>query len=276
MSKLKDRGDRRWFVNSQGQTFAVIEGPVEFLMGSPPTEPDHRSEETLHRRRIKRRFALAIKELSIEQYQRFRREEIDRYSPDPEGPMNGPSWYEAAAYCNWLSERERLDKAQWCYEPNPKGEYAEGMKVVPDALERSGYRLPTEAEWEYACRAGAVTSRYYGVSVELLGQYAWFSQNSRDRAWPCGQVKPNDLGLFDMLGNVFEWCLDEYGDYPSAQVTSVNDIINTSSHVNTNPRILRGGTFVDRPALVRSAVRDRLAPAYRYISLGFRPSRTYH
>ena len=275
-SKLKDWGDRRWFVNSQRQTFAVIEGPVEFLMGSPPTEPDHGSTETLHRRRINRRFALAIKELSIEQYQRFRREEIDRYSPDPEGPMNEPSWYEAAAYCNWLSERERLDKAQWCYEPNPKGEYAEGMKVVPDALERSGYRLPTEAEWEYACRAGAVTSRYYGVSVELLGQYAWFNQNSRDRAWPCGQVKPNDLGLFDMLGNVFEWCLDEYGDYPSAQVTSVNDIINKSSHINTTSRLLRGGTFFYLPAYVRSASRYGCAPALRLAGIGFRPSRTYH
>ena len=150
------------------------------------------------------------------------------------------------------------------------------MKVVPDALERSGYRLPTEAEWEYACRAGAVTSRYYGVSVELLGQYAWFSQNSRDRAWPCGQVKPNDLGLFDMLGNVFEWCLDEYGDYPSAQVTSVNDIINTSSHVNTNPRLLRGGAFGDPPANVRSAYRSWLAPSIRLFIYGFRPSRTYH
>jgi formylglycine-generating enzyme required for sulfatase activity len=276
LMKVNDWGERRWYVNGQGQTFAVIEGPVEFLMGSPPTEPNHGYTETLHRRRINRRFALAIKELSVEQYQRFQRLEIDRYSPDPDGPMNGPSWYDAAAYCNWLSEREGLDKAQWCYEPNPKGEYAEGMKVVPDVLERSGYRLPTEAEWEYACRAEAVTSRYYGVSVELLGQYAWYNQNSRDRAWPCGQVKPNDLGLFDMLGNVFEWCLDEYGDYPSAQVTSVNDIINTSSHINTTIRIARGGTFFIQPADVRSADRTGGAPAYRSTYIGFRPSRTYH
>ena len=109
--KLKDRGDRRWFVNSQGQTFAVIEGPVEFLMGSPPTEPDHRSEETLHRRRINRRFAIATKEVTVEQYQRFckrtRRDPNTRQvQPRSRRPMNGPSWYEAAAYCNWLSERE--------------------------------------------------------------------------------------------------------------------------------------------------------------------------
>ena len=81
-------------------------------------------------------------------------------------------------------------------------EAAEGIRTVADFLERSGYRLPTEAEWEHACRAGTVTSRYYGASAELLGQYAWMSLNSRDRAWPYGQVEPNDLGLFDMLGNV--------------------------------------------------------------------------
>ena len=201
LKERKDRGNRHWYVNSEGQAFVVIEGPVEFMMGSPDTEPERFDYETLHRMRINRRFAMATKEVTVEQYQRFRRLENDWCSPDPNGPMNGPSWYDAAAYCNWLSEREGLDKSQWCYEPNPDGEYDEGMKVVPDFLERSGYRLPTEAEWEYACRAGVVTSRYYGTSVELLGQYAWYVENSRNRAWPCGQVKPNDLGLFDMLGN---------------------------------------------------------------------------
>ncbi len=273
---LKDRGDRRWFVNGQGQTFAVIDGPVEFLMGSPPTEPDHLSSETLHRRRINRRFALATKEVTVEQYRRFRKLESDKYSPDPDGPMNGPSWYDGAAYCNWLSEREGLDKNQWCYEPNPEGEYAEGMKIMPDVLERSGYRLPTEAEWEYACRAGAVTSRYYGVSVELLGQYAWYNQNSRVRAWPCGQVKPNDLGLFDLLGNVYEWCQDQYGNYPLAEKHLIFDDMNKSLIINENhPRLRRGGAFNDLPSVVRSALRFWDAPSSRFSSDGFRPSRTY-
>jgi eukaryotic-like serine/threonine-protein kinase len=125
--------------------------------------------------------------------------------------MNGPSWYEAAAYCNALSRRENLEE---CYAPNSEGEFAEGMTCAADFLDRPGYRLPTEAEWEYACRAGAVTSRYYGGSVALLEQYAWYNLNSRVRAWPCGQLQPNDLGLFDMLGNLFEWCQDEYSSHP--------------------------------------------------------------
>ena len=263
---LKDLGDRRWYVNGQGQTFALIEGPVEFRMGSPETKPYHFSDETLHTQQINRRFALATKEVTVDQYKKFYiLYSENQYSIFPEGPMNGPTWYEAAAYCNWLSEREGLDKAQWCYEPTAEGQYAEGMQVVPDVLKRTGYRLPTEAEWEYGCRAGAVTSRYYGVSVELLGQYAWFNENSKGRARPCGLVKPNDLGLFDILGNVHEWCHDQY-DPDSYKASIINDKI---------PRHLRGGAFTDEASFVRSAVRNSSTPSYRSIYCGFRPSRTY-
>jgi formylglycine-generating enzyme required for sulfatase activity len=281
LMKVKDWGDRRWFVNSQGQTFAVIEGPVEFSMGSPHSEPDRRDSENLHRKRINRRFAVATKEVSVEQYQRFLKEnpkiarlEIDRrFSPEPTGPMNRMTWYEAAAYCNWLSQQEGLAT---CYEPNDEGEFAEGMKIVPDALKQPGYRLPTEAEWEYACRAGAVTSRYYGRSVELLGKYAWYLQNSQERAWPCGQLLPNELGLFDMLGNVYEWCREQYYRYPEGEGNTTTDDINISLSINEKDhRLLRGGAFGIQPAYVRSANRDGIAPATRDTGLGFRPSRTY-
>ena len=145
LTKLNEWGDRRWYVNKQGQTFAVIEGPVEFLMGSPSSEPDRNaSKEILHRRIIPRRFVIAAQEVSVEQYQRFMKQnpgvadiETDKYSPDRKGPMNGLSWYYAAAYCNWLSRQEGLPE---CYEPNQGGRYAAGMKIKPDSL-RPG-RLP--------------------------------------------------------------------------------------------------------------------------------------
>src|SRR5262249_29326460 len=112
-----------------------------------------------------------------------------------------------------LSKKEGLPEDQWCYLPNKNGGLAHGMQLAPDYLQRTGYRLPTEAEWEYACRAGAVTSRYYGESEELLEKYAWYGKNSAQRTWPVGILKPNDFGLFDMHGQVDVWCQDEYKDY---------------------------------------------------------------
>jgi formylglycine-generating enzyme required for sulfatase activity len=78
------------------------------------------------------------------------------------------------------------------------------MKMAANYLQRTGYRLPTEAEWEFACRAGAVTSFYFGDSKELLPRYAWYQKNSQNKLWPVGSLKPNDLGLFDMAGNAWE------------------------------------------------------------------------
>ncbi len=281
----KDRGDRRWLVNSQAQTFAVIEGPVEFHMGSPPTEPDRDIDETPRRVVIPRRFAIAAKEVTVEQYQRFVETNpqfgldpsyLARYSPDGAGPMIGVSWFGAAAYCNWLSEQENLPEDQWCYLPNEAGAYDEGMSIPGNVLERTGYRLPTEAEWEFTCRSGAVTSRYFGLSIELLGKYAWYQANSKDHAWMCGSLFSNDLGLFDMLGNTYEWCQDSWNVSKPVKKGICNDVINTSeSIIERNPRFLWGGAFYDPPAGVRSVYREGSAPSDRGNLYGFRPSRTY-
>ncbi len=270
LMKVKDRGNRRWFVNGQGQTFAVIEGPVEFHMGSPPTDTERFApNERPRRMAIPRGLAIAVKEVTVEQFQRFLKLSgitFDRYqvsatylsnfSPDPEGPWTSPDWYSAAHYCNWLSEQECLPKNQWCYLPNEAGAYAETMSIPANVLERTGYRLPTDAEWEYACRAGAVTSRYYGHALDLLDAYARYQANSKEHAWTCGSLFPNDLGLFDMLGNMYEWCQDTANALKPGRKGIYLDIINIhESIVEKNARILRGGSFYDRPAVVRSPSR---------------------
>src|SRR5262249_17403498 len=141
----------------------------------------------------------------------------------PGGPIIAVSWYDAAMYCRWLSEAEGIPEDQMCYPPIQDIQAAvkagKGLKLPPDYLRRTGYRLPTEAEWEYACRAGAVTSRYYGASEDSLKHYAWYQLNAANRTWPVGRLKPNDLGLFDMLGNVWQWCQESYAAYPTATAT---------------------------------------------------------
>ena len=187
--------------------------------------------------------------------------------------MNRVSWYHAAAYCNWLSRKEKLLE---CYEPNDQGQFAEGMTIRADALSRTGYRLPTEAEWEYACRSGTGTSRYYGVSVNMLESYAWFLATSPHRAQLCGIRSPNDLGLFDMLGNVCEWCQERALDYEPGKGVLEDDIHIQLSIIDKYARVIRGGEFNYQPADVRSANRYRDQPSNGNIVGGFRLARTYH
>jgi formylglycine-generating enzyme required for sulfatase activity len=266
----------QWYVNGQGQTLVVIPGPVEFLMGSPPSEAGRADNERLHQRRIPRTFAIAATPVTVEQFQRFQDENPFRqYAPTGDCPMPGMTWYTAAEYCNWLSKQEGLPESEWCYEPNKKGKYAEGMRPAPGYLERAGYRLPTEAEWEYACRAGAVTSRCYGESEELLDYYAWHVGNANGRSWPVGSLNPNDLGLFDLHGNLWGWCQDRYLPYETATGGKAPEPgEDRTPVVGTESRVMRGGSF-SHPGSVRSAYRGRLMPSYRGYDIGFRPARTF-
>jgi formylglycine-generating enzyme required for sulfatase activity/tRNA A-37 threonylcarbamoyl transferase component Bud32 len=285
----KVEGPRRWYVNGQGQTLVLIEG-TEFLMGSPRTEASREGGaegkiEAQHRRRIGRTFALAAKAVTVEQFQKFRQDHQynKQYSPTPEHPVNAVTWYDAAAYCNWLSKEEGIPEDQWCYLPNKEREFAPGMRLRPNYLSLTGYRLPTEAEWELACRAGALTSRYYGETDELLGKYAWYTKYSQDKGMLVpGGLKPNDLGLFDMLGNAWQWCEDGIFDYPRGSgggpaagkedTMDLDDIKGIQDRLN---RVVRGGAFNYLPVHVRSAYRNGFAPAFRCLLVGVRPARTY-
>ncbi len=193
---------------------------------------------------------------------------MHRYS-EPTCPIGGVIWYEAAAYCNWLSKEEGIPEDQWCYEI--KGNV---FKLKEKYLSLTGYRLPTEAEMEYATRAGAITSRYYGETEELLPKYAWYFKNSQEKTWPVGSLKPNDLGLFDVQGNLFTWCQESYKLYPQGEEVS-EDKEDNLMIVNSNSRVLRGGSFAYPASLVRSAYRNLSAPTYRDFNDGFRPARTF-
>src|SRR5262245_55904017 len=151
------------------------------------------------------------------------------------------------------------------------------MRLARDYLQRTGYRLPTEAEWEYCCRAGAETARYYGRTQELLPKYAWYLRNAKERTWPVGSLKPNDLGLFDMLGGAWSWCSDSYSSYEigPSHFSFVDDDIDSQSPVGEGvTRVLRGGSFLYPQSDLRAANRNWVRPSYRNYNVGFRVART--
>jgi formylglycine-generating enzyme required for sulfatase activity len=294
-------GDRGWYVTKEGHTLAVVHGPVEFTMGSPAYEPGHgkSKEEAPHRVRIPRSFAVGTKEVTVSQFQRFldANPEIKKRAaaagqkdptrdgvlvrertPDPDCPQILMTWFEAAQYCNWLSQQEGIPEKEWCYPALDL--IKDGMELPKDYLRRTGYRLPTEAEWEFACRAGARTSRFYGSSEELLREYAWYTGTTFDeRSWPVGQLKPNDLGLFDVYGNVWEWCQDLWKQYPSGTQSGPREDVEDTTLIITNkqPRPRRGGSYTYGTEFMRSAHRgssNGYIPDERRDSVGFRVART--
>ena len=268
LDKEKEKSLKQWYVNGQGQTMVVIPGPVEFLMGSPVSEVDRRTDELQHKRKIGRSFEISNKAVTLTQYKQFdAKYTLDaKYVRSGDLPVVAINYYMAAKYCNWLNEKEGIPEDQWCFEINKQGEAI----VKKDYLSLKGYRLPTEAEMEYTNRAGSISSRYFGDTLELLPKYAWLQKNSNDQPWPVGSLKPNDFGLFDSLGNCFTWCMEEYGNYPDG--TAEDNLEGTK--VSTETRVLRGGSFFSGASDARSSLRDSGAPTGRNGYFGCRLART--
>ena len=276
--------DRQWYVTKeQRHTLAILKPDEPFLMSSPITELDRFGgprglNEIRHRRLIPRSFAIGVKEVTIAQFtefqedlRRFMRQYVPQENAD-DAPAHTVTWYQAAQYCNWLSEKEKIPRDQWCYDPEQP--FESGMTLYEDYLDRTGYRLPSEAEWEYACRAGATTARFFGEHPALLEQYAWYTENSGDaRTAVVGTFKPNDFGLFDVFGNVSEWCQDPALLFPGDQ-----GVVRDDEHLRPlgkGTRVLRGGSFATVAENTRAAFRLNVAPNNRIPYNGFRIARTY-
>jgi formylglycine-generating enzyme required for sulfatase activity len=296
-------GGRGWYVTRELHTMTVVSGPVEFMMGSPRDEVGRTQDEEQHRVWIPRSFAIATKEVTVAQFRRFLDSNPDikrthafaddplrmadvmrRFSPDDDGPQIAVTWYEAAAYCNWLSAQEGIARSEWVYPTALQ----DGMQMPNDYLRRTGYRLPTEAEWEFAARAGSAGAHFFGNDASQLKHYAWHrsvAPKAKDdpvpagdptRTWPVGQLKPNDLGLFDVYGNVWEWAQDRRQEYPSSRAMR-DDVEDTILAVaDSVGRVRRGGSFSYEPAMQRSAHRGttNAFPGQRRDNVGFRVART--
>ena len=214
--------------------------PGIFVMGSPMSEPDRWDDETHHTVTLTQGFWLSDHEVTQAEYQAVMGNNPSSFKGDVLLPVEQVSWDDAVLYCQKLTDRER----------------ATGRITAQQA-----YRLPTEAEWEYAARAGTI-----GALYGELDAIAWWAGNS---GWDTHVVKqklPNAWGLYDMIGNVWEWCGDWYDNYPSGTVT---DPVGPSSGSN---RVIRGGGWDGVAGFARSAYRGGFVPGGRNYFLGFRPA----
>jgi formylglycine-generating enzyme required for sulfatase activity len=230
-------------VNSVGMLLVPIPAG-EFQMGSPASEADRRDDETRYQVKITKPFYLSVYEVTQEQYEQVMKVPNPSRLKGPQNPVEKVSWNDAVEFCRKLSALPAEKSAGYVY------------------------RLPTEAEWEYACRAGTQTAYSFGDSESELGDYAWYNENSGGTTHPVGGKKPNAWGLYDMHGNVWEWCEDWHDIYPSGSVTDPTGASSGSFRVD------RGGSWNISSDYCRSATRIGDAPDSRYDSLGFRVLRS--
>lgn len=223
-----------------------------FMMGSQTDEEGRHGNETLHEVKITRPFLMGTTPVTQVQWTSVMRKNPSRLK-GYNLPVENVSWNDAIDFCNRLSAREGLTPAY----------RISGDNVTWDKG-TDGYRLPTEAEWEYACRAGTTTSYYTGNSESDLDSAGWYGENSGRKTHPVGKKIPNIWGLYDMHGNMFEWCWDWYGEYPS------NSVIDQAGPASGSYRVIRGGSWNPYAGGCRSADRYYYAPGYRRGYVGLR------
>jgi len=220
-------------VNSIGMRFVPISAGT-FTMGKGVAA---------HQVTLTQPFELGIYEVTQKQYEQVMGKTANEFK-GAQYPVEKVSWNDAVEFCRKLSELP--------------GEKSAGYV----------YRLPTEAEWEYACRAATTTKYSFGDNHSELGEYAWYGDNSGDTTHPVGQKKPNAWGLHDMHGNVSEWCQDWHGNYPSDLVTDPTGAASGSG------RVRRGGGYSHITVGCSSANRSDFPPGRRGKGIGFRVRRS--
>lgn len=238
----------------------------QFTMGSPESEVGRHVWERSHPVLITRDYWLKATEVTQGEWFALMGTSPSMFTEcGDDCPVEQVSWWEAMAYCNALSMSEGLEP---CYEVtgcDPARAPNDGCDSLEWAggLDCEGYRLPTEAEWEYAARAGT-TGAQYGDLMAI----GWYSENSKHRTHPVGEKEPNAWGLHDMIGNVWEWTWDWYADYPDA---ALGDPMGPPTG---DEKTFRGGSWIFNSIFMRVANRNHNVIDHRGQHLGFRPARS--
>jgi formylglycine-generating enzyme required for sulfatase activity len=232
--------------------------PGSYLMGATPDDTDaDNDEKPQHKVTITRPFYLGVYEVTQYEYRQVMNDNPSHFKDSELLPVEDVSWFDTVTFCNKLSERER------------RTPYYKIEDKTVTILGGNGYRLPTEAEWEYACRApqgaGSATKHPFGGNEVDLSTYAWLSGNSGEKTHPVGQKKPNRWGFYDMQGNVWEWCQDFY----SADYYSFSPENDPPGPAAASYRVYRGGSWGIDSRLCRPAFRFGNEPGIRS-DLGFR------
>jgi formylglycine-generating enzyme required for sulfatase activity/tRNA A-37 threonylcarbamoyl transferase component Bud32 len=252
------------FANSLGIKFRLIPAG-KFLMGSPENEKGRNSNELQHEVILTKPYYVGVYPVTRGEFQTFADQSGYRTEGESDGKgayrWTGSTW-EQNSKITWRTPgfEQSDDDPVVCVSWNDAQAYC---KWLCDQLPGK-YRLPTESEWEYVCRAGSTSAYCFGAEESRLGDYAWYVSNSGSKTHPVGEKRPNAWGLHDMHGNVWEWCSDWYGDSPGVTVT---DPVGPK---DGSFRVYRGGGWIIGAAFCRSSYRDGDGPSDRYDVLGFR------